>query len=59
MASETKISKELLERILKYMENHNDDGDYRESWKSDQLKKDINQVIDILGLPESRKQSIY
>lgn len=59
MNAEIKISKELLERVLVYLEHHEDDGDYRESWKSDQLKRDINEVIDILGLPKSRKQSIY
>jgi hypothetical protein len=49
----------FLERILVYLENHEDDGDYRETWKSDQLKQDINTLIDILGLPEERKQRVY
>lgn len=50
------IDPALLERILVYLENHKDEYDYREGWKSDQLKRDINELIDILGLPEERKQ---
>lgn len=42
------ISKELLERILRYMEICQDESDYREGWQSDQLQKDIKQVREIL-----------
>lgn len=52
-----KIDPVFLERILVYLELYTtDDSDYRERWKSDQLKRDINELIDLLGLPEERKQ---
>jgi hypothetical protein len=55
-----KIDPVFLERVLVYLERHNDQDDYRgDSWKSDQLKRDINELIDLLGLPEERKQVIY
>lgn len=53
------VDREFLERILAHLENYEDVGDQRESWKSDQLKQDINELIDILALPEERKQRIY
>jgi hypothetical protein len=54
-----KIDPVLLERILVYLERYDDEDDFRESWKSKQLKLDINELIDILGLPEERKQRIW
>lgn len=57
---EIKINPALLERILVYLERFDDEDDYRgDHWKSDQLKRDINELIDILGLPEERKQRIW
>jgi hypothetical protein len=52
-----RVDPALLERILIYLEHFDDDNDYRgDSWKSEQLKRDINELIDILGLPEERKR---
>jgi len=49
------ISKELLERVLTYLERYDDQSDYRgDSWKSKQLEKDINDIADVLGLPQKR-----
>lgn len=59
MKIDVQVDYKFLLRVLIYLESHKDEGDYRETWKSDQLKRDINELIDLLGLPESRKQAIY
>lgn len=42
------LTKELLERILAYLKNHKDEGDYRETWQSNQLQRDIKELEAIL-----------
>jgi hypothetical protein len=50
------VDKETLERILAYLGKYDDQEDYRgDMWKSQQLKNDINHLIDLIGLPKNRK----
>lgn len=44
------VSKELLERVLAYLERYDDQSDYRgDSWKSKQLETDIKELADAIG----------
>lgn len=49
------VPRDLLERILSHLESVEDEGPHGEGWQSDELKRDINNLIVAIGCrnPES------
>lgn len=49
------VPRDLLERILEYLSDLQDEGPTGSGWKSKKLIADMNTIVDLLGLPEDRK----
>jgi hypothetical protein len=49
------LPRELVERLLNYLIDYQDEGPPGAGWKSDNLKADINNLGDALGLPKSSR----
>ena len=49
------MPRELAERVYEHLNEATDEGLPGGEWKSEKLKRDINAIIDLLGLPETDK----